>query len=560
MVVHPLTEFIDVGDTTLSTPPSDWYEGRCPQTGEQLKLPRTAQAETIARQLMQQLAQDPGFAQEGKMYGILLVETATGDRTVLKAFSGLLNGKSHLEGWVPPIPGRDTVALAESQTLAALAAIKEELLTLQQLPEWQQYEHLKQHFATQLQALSKHHADRKQHRQHQRAELRQTLIGKALEVELTKLETESQQDGIERRNLKRQQAAQLQPLQATLDRASSRIQELKAQRKTLSRQLQTQLHSAYALTNFTGQTRSLQEIITNGSMPTGSGDCCAPKLLHYAATHHLKPIAMAEFWWGESANSDKKPGAFYGACAERCQPLMGFLLSGLLPSRPIASPTVSPDFSHALTILYEDEWLMVINKPAGLLSVPGRYADRQDSVLTRLQRAGWNGSESNGAEFIAVHRLDQDTSGILLIAHHTHVHRHLSQQFQHRQVHKVYEALLAGNVTVNQGTIELPLWGDPADRPIQKVDWQHGKPSQTYFQVISREKGNTRMEFIPLTGRTHQLRVHAADPQGLGIPILGDRLYGSNPTGTRLHLHARELHLTHPQSGQSLMFQCETPF
>jgi tRNA pseudouridine32 synthase/23S rRNA pseudouridine746 synthase len=542
--------------TQLNAPPSYWYEGRCPQTGRWLKLPRTALAETIAQQLMQQLAQDPAFGHEGKMYGVLLVETPTGDRQVLKAFSGLLNGESHVEGWVPPIPGRGSVALAEAQTLAALTAIENELLHLQQLPERQQYEALAQEFDQQLQTLTKRHADRKQRRKQRREELFQTLAGDALAAELAKLETESQRDGMERRNLKRQRNAQLQPLQFVLDQANTRIQELKAQRKTLSRQLQAQLHTAYSLTNFMGQTRSLQQVVAHGSMPTGTGDCCAPKLLHYAATHGLKPIAMAEFWWGKpSASQDKVPGAFYGACAERCQPLMGFLLSGLSLSHSIELSTTS----EQLTILYEDEWLIAVNKPSGLLSVPGRRADRQDSVLSRLQY-----TMTDGAMLTAVHRLDQGTSGILLIARDAETHRHLSQQFQQRQIQKRYEALLAGHVVANQGTIELPLWADPTDRPLQKVDWQRGRPCLTHFRVLSREQFSreqfsTRVEFIPITGRTHQLRVHAAHPQGLAVPILGDRLYGC-PEGDRLYLHAKELCCVHPKSGQPLTLQCETPF
>jgi tRNA pseudouridine32 synthase/23S rRNA pseudouridine746 synthase len=591
MVLHPLSAFIDDRLPDPIPSPSYWYEGRCPQTGKWLKLPRTALVETIAQRLMAQLAADlsfsqEAFSQEGKMYGVLLVETPTGDRAILKAFSGLLNGESHVEGWVPPIPGRGTVALEEAHTLAALSAIKDELLTLQQLPERQQYEAIVQDFDQRLQALAQHHAERKQHRKQQREALSQTLTGKALTIELAKLETESQRDGMERRNLKRQRNAQLQPLQAKLAQADARIRELKAERKTLSRQLQAQLHTAYSLANFAGQTRSLQQV-TDRAMPTGTGDCCAPKLLHYAATHHLKPIAMAEFWWGRpSANQEKVPGAFYGACAERCQPLMGFLLSGLSLSHTIElSATSEPP-----TFLYEDKWLIVVNKPSGLLTIPGRRADRQDSVLSRLQYA-----LPDGVRLLTVHRLDQGTSGILLIARDAETHRHLSQQFQKRQIQKHYEALLAGNVLADQGTIALPLWRDPTDRPLQKVNWQQGKPSLTHFRVLSRESPYTRVEFNPITGRTHQLRVHAAHPQGLGVPILGDRLYGwrkddrmkeqvqdqsegnqinqikrkriegeriegSLTKDDRLYLHAKALKCIHPQSGQPLLFECETPF
>ncbi|NJP11913.1 MAG: RluA family pseudouridine synthase [Leptolyngbyaceae cyanobacterium RU_5_1] len=207
-----------------------------------------------------------------------------------------------------------------------------------------------------------------------------------------------------------------------------------------------------------------------------------------------------------------------------------------------------------LPILYEDEWLIAVNKPAGLLSVPG-HRDRQDSVLNRLRHL-----LPDGITLASVHRLDQETSGILLLARNRQAHRHLNQQFQQRQVDKVYETVLAGLVTTETGVIELPLWADPGDRPYQKVDWQRGKPSETQFQVMVREGDSTRLKFMPVTGRTHQIRVHAADRRGLGVPILGDRLYGSQTTTSRLHLHARELRFQHPQSGQTLHLQTETPF
>jgi len=209
----------------------------------------------------------------------------------------------------------------------------------------------------------------------------------------------------------------------------------------------------------------------------------------------------------------------------------------------------------SLPILYEDEWLIAVNKPAGLLSVPGRYRDTFDSVLSRLRHL-----LPDGMALAAVHRLDQDTSGILLLVRDHQTHRQLSQQFQQRQVHKVYEAILSGFVTTDRGAIELPLLSDPQDRPYQKVDEERGKASLTRFQVIAREGEWTRVEFMPLTGRTHQLRVHAADSRGLGVPILGDRLYGCRAVASRLHLHARELSFEHPQSGQTLYLQAKTPF
>jgi tRNA pseudouridine32 synthase / 23S rRNA pseudouridine746 synthase len=551
VILHPLSEFIspdlEIGDTS----PTYWYEGHCPHSGDLLRLPRTPLIEAIARGLMQRLSIAEAQTQEGKMYGVLLVETPTGELRVLKAFSGLLNGCSVVTGWVPPIPGREQVALEESSTLALLEEIKRDLIELDQIPERQQHQALQQQFEARLKELAAHHQQQKQQRQEQRQLLLQTLSGAALNQALAQLDEQSRQAGIERRRLKRQRDEVLQPLQRVIEAADLRILELKRQRKALSRQLQAQMHAAYRLTNFWGESASLQELIRNGAMPTGTGDCCAPKLLHYAATHQLKPLALAEFWWGApSANGDKISGKFYEACVDRCQPIMGFLLSGLTISSPTRIGT-----ERSLSILYEDEWLIAVNKPAGLLSVPGRYRDRQDSVLSRLQSELLDGNS-----LMPAHRLDQDTSGILLLARDRQTYLHLSQQFQQRHIHKVYEAVLAGSVKTDQGVIDLPLWGDPSDRPRQSVNWEHGKPSVTQFRVMNRENGQTRLELVPITGRTHQLRVHAAHPDGLGIPILGDRLYGCSASTNRLHLHARALEFKHPQMDQYLHLKTNSPF
>lgn len=529
---------------------SDWYEGTCPQTGAILKLPRTHFAEKVAQQLMHQLSQDESFSAEGKMYGVLLVETPAGEKGVLKAFSGLLKGRSHVDGWVPPIPGRERVIFEEAATLAKLEAIKQELMALETLPERSQLLTLQKSFESQLQALAVEHTHRKQERQQQRQLCSTTLTGMELTAVLAQLEAQSQQDGMQRRRLKRQRDETLRPLKDAISSADARMRELKQRRKHLSQSLQAQMHKSYWLTNFAGESIALQDLMTSGSLPTGTGDCCAPKLLHYAATHDLKPLAMAEFWWGPpSAKGDKQPGHFYEACAERCQPIMGFLLSGL------SGHSTAQLSSLDIPILYEDEWIIAVDKPAGLLSVPGRYHDRQDSVQSRLRCRFPNASEIR-----AVHRLDQETSGILLLARNALTYRDLSQQFEQRQVFKSYEAILGGVLAAQEGMIELPLWADPSDRPRQKVDWTKGKPSVTQFRVLAPENDFTRVEFTPLTGRTHQLRVHAADPSGLNCSILGDRLYGCQKNAQRLHLHAKELKFYHPQTGELIHLQASVPF
>ncbi|MFN9404358.1 MAG: pseudouridine synthase [Dolichospermum sp.] len=537
-ILHPISDFITSDSIIYPSQPNYYYEGKCPQTGEILRLPRTGLAESIAHSLMQQLEENYPYSREGKMYGILLVELPNGELRVIKAFSGLFDGNSLVEGWIPPIPGRQEVAVLETQTLAELETIKQEIINLQKIPERQIYQTLSNEYTQELHAISLHHHHSKLERQEQRQKLEQILSGESLEIALEKLAAESRQQGIERRNIKRRQNEVLQPLQEIIAAADRRITELRQQRKELSRQLQTEMHAAYSLTNFYGQSLSLQQLLPGGT-PTGTGECCAPKLLHYAATHGLKPLAMAEFWWGNSTVQNKVQGEFYGACEERCQPLMGFLLSGLKLNQP--------------EIIYEDEWLIAVNKSSGLLSVPGRYSHNQDSVISRL-------SHLYNQEIIAVHRLDQDTSGILLIAKDVVTCSQLSQQFQQRQIHKVYEALLTGSLTINEGEINLPLWGNPDHRPYQQVDLERGKPSLTRFRVIGAEGKYTRIEFIPLTGRTHQLRVHAADKRGLGMRILGDKLYGCLKSVSRLYLHARELSFYHPHLEKILHLQVKTPF
>ena len=522
------------------------YEGICPYSGKLLQLPRTQQSEAIAKDLMQELSQTVSL--EGKMYGVLLVESPSGEQIILKAFSGMLNGKAQIDGWVPPIEGREKVAIEESIALNKLATIKQELIRLSQIPERLEYAKKFQEYESQFKILRDRHQISKQDRQLQR-ELN------ALDLEdLNNLDRQSQLEKMARRDFKRDRDQSLLPLKEAISEADLQMQILKKQRRELSQTLQTQMHRAYVLTNFAGETRSLRELITEGAMPTGMGDCCAPKLLHYAATHALIPLAMAEFWWGNpSADGYKIQGEFYGACVERCQPLMGFLLSGTRSAANIEN-FAKPN----LQLIYEDDDLLAVSKPAGLLSVPGRYLDTQDSVLSRLRQSFGEG------ELYPVHRLDRQTSGILLLARNLESLRCLSEQFRQRQIHKVYEALLsqkiAKKIENQKGTIDLPLWGNPENRPYQQVDFARGKPSITEFCLLGYTENYARIEFRPLTGRTHQLRVHAADPQGLGTTILGDRLYGCQAETSRLHLHARELAFRHPRSQVLIHLQIPVPF
>jgi tRNA pseudouridine32 synthase / 23S rRNA pseudouridine746 synthase len=500
---------------------SYWYEGH-DRSGTLLRLPRSPEVEIIARSLMDELVGNP-FEREGKMYGVLLTEKLAGERVILKAFSGLLGGRSDWPGWVPPMPGREAIAIPEAEILAKLEYLKQALIELVHQHDVSIYHREADRFTAELAALTQHHRQRKADRDRQRA-------GESINPELAQdLEQQSRRDSRERRQFKADRDAVLRPLQIELTTIETEIQTLKQQRKELSRQFQADLQAHYQLRNFAGENRSIAELLPRS--PTGTGDCCAPKLLIEAARLGLRPLAMAEFWWGPN-QGDKQAGQFYGACTDRCQPIMGFLLSGLVPDN--------------LVRLYEDDWLIAIDKPAGLLSVPGRGSDRQDSVLSRL-----------GPGFLPLHRLDQDTSGVLLFARDRDSYRQVAAQFSQGQVTKTYEAILVGSLLQSQGQINLPLWSDPDNRPYQRVD-QQGKLSVTDYQVLAHWTDRTRVQFWPKTGRTHQLRVHAQ--VGLGAPILGDRLYGAAIEASRLYLHAAALQLVHPRSGARVEIRSAVPF
>jgi len=359
-----------------------------------------------------------------------------------------------------------------------------------------------------------------------------------------------------------------------LDRliAENKSPELIQKRKALSQDLMKQIHALYRLTNFRGETKPMTEVF-RGGIPTGAGDCCAPKLLNYAAKNGLRPLGLSEFYWGrENRSGTRQHGEFYPACAEKCQPILGFMLCGLnmecagLPA--LCTPKLASD-NHgrassadqkrqqaaALHIVHADNDFVVIIKPSGLLAVPGKGEENQDCVVARIKAL-----YPDCIEQPAVHRLDMDTSGLMVLALTADAHRELSLQFHDRQIEKHYIALLDGEVTGDEGTIELPFRLDVENRPHQIYDPVNGKTGITHWEKLSVENGQTRVEFRPVTGRTHQLRLHAASEHGLGIPISGDRLYGSGTAPGQLKLHASSLSFTHPRTGERLEFCSEPPF
>jgi len=329
-----------------------------------------------------------------------------------------------------------------------------------------------------------------------------------------------------------------------------------ADHKELSLSLQLWLFQQYRLLNARGETKDLVEIWQDYHSaprirsryplpPGGTGDCCAPKLLQYAYLHHLTPVCMAEFWWGESPKSlIRHHGQFYPACRGKCKPVLTWMLQGLdVDPHTDAADAVYPEPA----IIYEDEAMAVLSKPAGMLSVPGKTDD--DSVAAWAQRR-WPGA-------MLVHRLDMLTSGILLAAKTMEAYQQLQQQFTDRTVKKKYLAIVEGSPAKEHGIIDLPLASDPMNRPLQVVDPENGKRAITEYRVLQAGQ-HSLLALWPHTGRTHQLRMHCAHPEGLGCPIVGDELYGRK--ADRLYLQAQAISFVHPTTGKRMHFELPYPF
>ena len=329
-----------------------------------------------------------------------------------------------------------------------------------------------------------------------------------------------------------------------------------SEHKQMSQELQLWLFRQYRMLNAHGEEKDLVDIWQDYHSspriqkrfplpPGGTGDCCAPKLLQYAYQHHLKPVCMAEFWWGESPKSEiRHHGQFYPACRGKCKPVLTWMMQGL-DVDPDPEKTAFPPLD--IEVVYEDQEMAVINKPSGLLSVPGKEEDYSVATIA-LER--WPGS-------MIVHRLDMGTSGLLVVAKNKEAYVALQEQFVKRTVGKRYIAIIDGIPEKKSGRIELPLTFDPMNRPRQIVDYRKGKTAVTEYEILETIGSKALIALYPHTGRTHQLRMHCAHEDGLGCPILGDELYGKK--AERLYLHCDHLELTHPQTGEKMSFNLEKP-
>ncbi|WP_407557736.1 pseudouridine synthase [Winogradskyella sp. 4-2091] len=493
----------------------------------------------------------------GKMFGVMLVETSEGQLGYLTAFSGKLAESNHLKGFVPPVYDTLNKDGFYKQNEAHLNDLTAEIEQLEQNPEIEKalkkLKSLKLENIQKLEDFKTKAKAEKQKRKQRRVEAEQHLSDTEKALFFEDLKQQSIQSNIDLKYLKLHLEDALKKAENDVAELQNPIEALKLERKTLSARLQKEIHEHYKFLNAKGDTKDLIAIFNStdlGKPPAAAGECAAPKLFQYAYQNKLKPIAMAEFYWGISPTKEvRKHGQFYPSCRGRCEPILGHMMQGLdVEPNPIELAGV---FNGELEIIYEDDYLLLVNKPHEFLSVPGKII--KDSVLTRIQAY-----LPNATGPLLLHRLDMSTSGLLLVAKNERTHKKLQKQFIERTIKKRYVALLDGILNVKQGIIDLPLRVDLNNRPRQLVCYEHGKKATTKFEVVEIIDNKTRIHFYPISGRTHQLRVHAAHHKGLNMPIIGDDLYGT--ISNRLHLHAETLSFEHPVKKEWVSFSCEAPF
>jgi len=489
----------------------------------------------------------------GKMLGVLVCQDDCGRLGFLAAYSGQLGGREDWPWFVPAVFDYLQPTGYFKGEEAAISAINHRIEQLEQSAEMKSAKAAVQQLRQQEQEELAAYKQMMQAARERRHLLRQAGDDRE---ELTR---ESQFQKAELRRLKARWSDKVEEAERRLMPLEDSINALKEERKRRSDALQRWLFDQFLMQNVKGERRTLTSIFAptaQGVPPSGAGECCAPKLLQYAFTHGLRPLAIAEFWQGRSPRMEvRHHGQYYPACRGKCKPILEWMLDqdGLADGQP---QTEAQSVAEGLSIVYEDSCLVVVNKPAGLLSVRGKTGGESVESLLRARY---------GRVFM-VHRLDQDTSGLLVVALTVEAYHALQPQFMpdvepagngHCRVSKKYMALLEG-VVHGHGTISLPLRPDLTDRPRQVVDHTHGKEAVTDYEVLSVADGLTRIALIPRTGRTHQLRMHCAHAEGLATPIVGDRLYGK--PAQRLCLHAAELAFYHPMTGERMHFTSPVPF
>ncbi|ASZ13279.1 RNA pseudouridine synthase [Chitinophaga pendula] len=492
----------------------------------------------------------------GKMFGVLVVQDTKGKLGYLSAFSGKLAGTNDHPGFVPPVFDMLTENSFFLKKVEVINTINTQLKAINADTSYKHLHHnLEQSTSRSLQeitALKKQLKTNKHNRQTLRQALKSRLEQQEYEAAESELVKQSLYDKRQLRDLTNKWKEVLENIQTKLAQFNTTIENLKQERKERSAALQQQLFDQYVFLNKEGKSKSLQEIFSTtalGQPPSAAGECAMPKLLQFAFLNGYKPIVMAEFWWGASPTSEiRKHKHYYPSCTGKCKPILAHMLEGIpVDENPLLH---NPEKTSPLEILFEDENLAVVNKPEGLRSVPG--VNIQDSVYTRL-KAIWGDTEP-----LMIHRLDMDTSGLLVVAKTVGTHKHLQRQFLQRTVVKRYTALLSKVIEESEGEINLPLCADLLNRPRQLVCFQSGKKSVTRWKVIKRLEAMTKVIFWPLTGRTHQLRMHSAHELGLNAPIVGDDLYGA--ASERMYLHAAYIEFLHPQKRERISFEVQENF
>lgn len=482
---------------------------------------------------------------EGKMLGVLVVSDRSGQTGFLSAFSGNVAGRSHLEGFVPPIfdlldpAGHFKIREAEITALNKSIESYENGHMISSLRKDLAEAQMKRDEEIGLMKASMAISRR------EREEMRQEVSTPSCLAELAR---QSQFEKAELKRLKQGWEERIERIRAELDIMEDSIREMKLRRSEMSDKLQKWIFCSYIVHNALGEEKSIGEIFAEAGLtpPGGTGECAAPKLLEYAWRNGLRPVAMGEFWYGLSPETAvRTEGHFYPSCTSKCGPLLNFMLKGLNLTEDPYPVCGQPE------IIFEDRHVIVVSKPSGMPSVPG--LDGKESLSEWL-------SERYGSGIFPVHRLDQDTSGIMVYARNRDSSIILQRQFEQHSISKIYKARLSAapegrKLTAgDKGWIRLPLSADYDERPRQKADVHQGRDAETAYEVTDvRPDGTTDVLFFPHTGRTHQLRVHSAHALGLGHPIAGDLLYGGSPA-SRLNLHAFSLSFDHPASGERMTF------
>ncbi|PST94129.1 RNA pseudouridine synthase [Photobacterium sp. NCIMB 13483] len=490
----------------------------------------------------------------GHMFGVLLVQNQQGELGYLSAFSDKIANLTHLPHFVPPVCDEQNIAPAIQAQQASIDEVMTKITVIESKPSYIQLQQQYQTAQTQAELAAESFRlqmiEQRKQRKLQRKEAEKSNDSEFMTQEFHRLARESAFDKHQQKTIRQQWTQTLADISDKLQADTAELTLLKSEYDSLTAALQQQRYAQYQFLNQYGETQDLNDLFGGITPPQGAGDCATIKLLQHAFKQHLKPLAMAKFWWGASpAAQIRKHKYFYEACKNKCEPILQHMLAGLnIDANPLLQ---NPAEGKELEIVYQDDAMVVINKPAEFLSVPGKTIT--DSVYSRMQTM-FPDSDSP----LIVHRLDMSTSGLIVIALTKDAHKALQKQFIERTAEKRYVALLDGIAEQNHGEINLPMRVDLDDRPRQLVCYEHGKPALTKWQVLERKDGKTKVYYYPKTGRTHQLRIHSAHHNGMNMPIVGDDLYGQK--AERLHLHAQYLGLTHPVTGEPMVFEVDADF